>query len=374
MKILMIPLEYEDHPNSDVRLVPIISFLKMQNVDLLGLHFIHEIGFESSNDFFTTKKILGFFNLALYLLKSIIYGLKHGNKCDIIFCEHLYSLLPGSVIKMFYRKPLIWDSHGNLLSACKELNNSKLYTAMIWFFEKCLGSFPDMLVVPTLLDKKLYVEQGFKEEKVSVIPLCIDLKKIPKISDRAELREKLGIEGNKKILLFGGKRVYLPNRDAAFWINNVLAPIIEKEHNDVEIIITGSGDLPDKIHRIVRFVGFVPNIQEYICAADICLIPVHLDNGVSTKLLEYMAFSRPVIADSSLIRAMPEAKDMVNLIVAENLEQFTDRVLWSLNNYKKLNQISICAGRTIEKYYNWDLESKKWMQLLSKYTKERTSE
>jgi glycosyltransferase involved in cell wall biosynthesis len=370
----MIPLEHEDHPNSDVRLVPIISFFKEQKINLLGLQFIHEIGFESSNDFFTTKKILGFLNLAVYLLKSIIYGLKHGHKCDIIFCEHLYSLLAGSVIKIVCGKPLIWDSHGNLISACKELNNSKIYTAIIWFFEKCLGSFPDMLVVPTLLDKQLYIEQGFKEERITVIPLCIDLKKIPKISNRVELREKLGLDANKKILLFGGKRVYLPNRDAAFWINDILAPIIEKEHSDIEIIITGSGDLPDYINKIVKFVGFVPNIQEYICAADICLIPVHLDNGVSTKLLEYMAFSRPVIADSSLIRAMPEAEDMVNLIVANNLEQFTDKVLWSLKNYEKLNEISISAGKTIEKYYNWELESNRWLQLLSKYTKERIIE
>jgi len=366
LKILLIPVENVNHPEADIRLVPTMSVLSKKG-EIVGLEFIHEITFESSRDLFTKKKLIGYINLIFYLIKTLTYGLRHLKRIDLIFCEHLYSTLVGSVLSVVGRKPCIWDSHGNLLEACRQLNNSNFYTKLTMLLENMMKKIPKVIVVPTELDKQLYIKQGFEPNKIVVIPVGVDLSVIKKImGDKSKIRERLGLSLNKKILIFTGSRTYFPNKEAAYWINNELAQAIVENFNDVQIIITGHGETPLDVNPIVTFTGFVPNIYEYIFASDLCLAPVILDNGISTKLLDFMSCGRPAIVLPSTVKGMPQLVDGKNIIIAKDKDEFIVKTIDTLNALDTAKEIGLNARKIIEKYYNWEVLQEEWSKLIDK--------
>ena len=367
MKVLLIPIECINNQMPDGKVVSIMTVLSEKKWDIIGLEFNREISFESSHNLFTKEKIIGYTKLILYLFKTFIFGLKNLKQIDLIFCEHLYSTLVGSVLSILSRKPCIWDSHGNLLEACRELNNSRFYTVLTLLLEKMVNKIPRIIVVPTELDRQLYIKQGFNPNKIFVIPPGIDFSSINKINEgKNKIREKLGLDINKKILIFSGGGTLLPNKEAAFWINNKLAPALSKEINNVQILITGNGEIPSKINPIVTFTGFVPDVYEYMIASDLCLAPGILDNGISTKLLEYMACGKPAVVLSSVVKGMPQLVDGKDIIIAKDKDEFIIKTIDTLNALDIAKEIGLNARRTIEKYYNWDVLKEEWSKLIEK--------
>jgi glycosyltransferase involved in cell wall biosynthesis len=366
MKIFLIPIECTNHPRADVRLAPIMSVLSKKG-DIIGLEFVREITFESSHDLFTKRKIIGYSKLILYLLKTFMFGLKNLRQIDIIFCEHLYSALVGSALSILSRKPCIWDSHGNLLEACREFNNSRFYTALTLLLEKMINKIPKVIVVPTELDRQLYIRQGFDPNKLAVIASGVDFSPLKQITEnKNKIREKLGLDLDKKILLLSGNRDHQANKEAAFWVNEKLAPVLSKKLNNVQILITGKGEVPLEINPVVSFVGFVPNIYEYIIASDLCLAPVILGNGVPTKLLDYLACGRPAIVLPSLVKGMPLLVQSKSIIIAKDKDEFITKTIDTLNNLSLAEEIGLNAKKVIEKHYNWDVLQVEWGKLVDK--------
>jgi len=364
LKILLIPCEKPNHPYADVRLVPIIPILKSRG-NVVGLEFIHSASFETVRNF-SLAKLRGYFSLAGYLVKSLYFGLRHMKTIDLIFCEHLYCAVIGVCLSILGNKPCIWDSHGNLTAASKEMEDPKIYTKILNYTEHLIRNHCKMLIVPTQLDKELYLSQGFSNERIRVIPCGVNLSDADRaIQDRHNIRKELGLDHSTPLLLFTGKRTYLPNKEAAWWINEVLAPSIKERFGKVKIIITGSGEIPKVIHESVEFVGFVQNIFKYIHAADICLVPVHLDNGISTKLLDFMACGKPSVVLSTVARGMPEIEDNKNVLLSDDLDGYIKRTIEALMMEKnQIDKIGLAAREVIERLYSWESIKNRWSALL----------
>lgn len=366
-KILLIPMEKADHPHADVRLVPIIPILKTRG-EVFGLEFIHNVSFETIKKI-SLDQIRGYFSLGWYLLRAFFYGLFYIKQVDLIFCEHVYCAIVGASLSLISRKPYIWDSHGNLTAGCEEMGDPKLYSKVLRYLERLAIKRAEMLVVPTKLDRELYISQNLSADRIKVIPCGVDMTAVDSVQQPKDLlRKELGLDQQASILIFIGKRSYLPNKEAAWWINDVLTPAIaERYPGNVQIIITGSGDIPASVHKNVAFVGFVQDIFKYINAADICLVPVHLDNGVSTKLLDFMACAKPTVVLSTVAKGMPEIKDDVDVLLARDLDQFVERVLEALMMQKeRLDEIGLNGRKIIEQYYSYNYVKDEWGKLLDK--------
>lgn len=365
-RILLIPVEKPEHPYADVRLVPIIPILKEKG-NIIGLKFIHTVSFETIRNM-SLSKIRGYLSLGWYLIKAFLFGLLNIKKTSLIFCEHIYCAAIGFFLSIISDKPCIWDSHGNLTAACEEMGDPKLYAKILRLLERLVIKHVNVLVVPTDLDKELYIKQGLNGEKIKVIPCGVDLSIIDQIKQsKNDLRKELGMDQEMPVLIFTGKRTYLPNKEAAWWINDILAPAIEEGYGRVKIIITGSGEIPQAIHQSVTFAGFVPDIFKYIIAADICLVPVHLDNGISTKLLDFMACSRPSVVLSTVAKGMPEIQDNLNVFLAKDLNHFLERTIEVLFIEKEqLEFIGLNARKIIEDRYSYDIVRREWNKLISK--------
>jgi glycosyltransferase involved in cell wall biosynthesis len=360
MRIFAIPIDRPAHPNANVRLTPLIAVLSKNN-KIIGCERVPH--FDTSNEF--VKHI----RFVCYALQVFISGLRRRKESDLILGELPSFGLIGAALSVVIHKPYIWDTHdGNLLAHCQLLRNSFFYTRLVLFIERINGWAAQAIVVPSQRDLELYIAQKYKYvDKIVVIPSAVDLPLVDGAKrDKVTLREKLNLDARKRILMFAGSREYPPNKEAADWINEELAPFIARRFNDVQILIIGTGNVPAQVSPIVTYTGFVPSIYEYIFASDICLVPYRLNTGISTKLLDCMACGKPIITMSSVAGLIPELVEGKNVIIAEDNAGFANKVIYLLNDPELALKIGVNARKVIEERYTWKMIAEEWSQLMEK--------
>ena len=355
--IFVIPIDQADHPKADPRLTSLTSILAKHN---------EIIGRERAPYFNTSNKFLRRIRFVGYVLRVIILGLRQARRIDLIIGMQEYFGLIGAVISFIIRKPYMWDTHGNLLAHRQLLDNSFLYIRLILLLDKIIGRIAKVIVVPSEIDRQLYIEQKYKYvNKIVVIPSGVDLSLVTEVKgDKEALRKDLGLDSSKKILMFMGKRDYPLNKEAADWINEELAPVIARKFNDVQILIVGPGEIPSQVNPIVTYTGFVPNIYQYISACDICLVPYRLRTGISVKVLDSMACAKAIITTSSVASLIPQLVNGNNIITSNDYEEFIDRTVNILHTPELAIKIGANARKVIEEHYSLEVVARKWQHLV----------
>jgi glycosyltransferase involved in cell wall biosynthesis len=213
---------------------------------------------------------------------------------------------------------------------------------------------------------------GYPEDKIITFPQGIDLKKFNSNIHDSEIRNKLGWE-DKRILIM--TRNFSPVYGIEYFLS-ALPEVIEKDPN-TRVILCGDGPLKNKfieflkehnLDKYVFFAGHVENdeLPKYLNAADI-YISTSLSDGTSLSLLEAMACGLPtVVTDVPANREWVEdgkngyivprkdsiivAKKLVQLLQdetrqkkfgRENIKIAKERADWD-KNFEKLERIYKC--------------------------------
>lgn len=170
----------------------------------------------------------------------------------------------------------------------------------------------------------------------------------------------------KKIIIFTGRREYPPNMAAVEWINNELAPKIAQLFTDVQIIMTSTGKIPQYVHPIISFTGFVPNLFEYIHAADIFISPIEQPSGTQQKVIDAMACGKPMVVMKSLINGIPELIDGYNSMLAEDKHDFINKTIYLLEQGSEAEKMGLRSRKIMVEFYNQELCKQ---QLLAAFNK-----
>ena len=97
----------------------------------------------------------------------------------------------------------------------------------------------------------------------------------------------------------------------------------------------------------VKFLGYVPDLNEYLERATVSIAPMRSGSGIQNKVLEAMAAGIPVVAttvDLGGLRAVPGE----HLLVADTPYDFTDAILQIFHN-PSLRQNLVCKARELVK-------------------------
>lgn len=214
-----------------------------------------------------------------------------------------------------------------------------------------------------------FKEQGFK--KVIPYPNGVDLKDFNFDFSKQELREKLKLPKDKKIVMYTGALYDWKGIDVMYD-----AAKISKNNDKLLFILVGGSDKDvakyseaiknDGLGNI-EFLGHKDkkNIPYYIKAADILLLPnipiseESIKYTSPVKLPEYMASGTPIIAsDMPSIRKILSDKDAV-LIKPGDADLMLKSIDGLLKNDALYKSISAQARRTVEEKYTWDKRAKK---------------
>ncbi len=136
----------------------------------------------------------------------------------------------------------------------------------------------------------------------------------------------------RRVVLFLGSYAHRPNADAIALIGKEIRPRVLRQAPDTTFRIVGKG-LPTEALKADGLEAFsdVDDVTPFIDGATVCIAPLRVGSGVRIKILEYMSRGRPVVAMTPALEGLSVRPD-VDLLVADDVEAFADKVLALLND------------------------------------------
>lgn len=152
-------------------------------------------------------------------------------------------------------------------------------------------------------------------------------------------------EPTEPSLVFVGAYSHHPNVDAMVWFVEDIFPLIRRQVPGASLTIVGSAP-PPRITDLgsrpgVTVTGAVPEVAPYIQAARVAVVPLRVGSGIKGKIIEAMAFGRPVVTTSVGAEGMGLTPG-ANVVLADEPEAFSSAVVDLLADPQKAATI----GRT----------------------------
>jgi glycosyltransferase involved in cell wall biosynthesis len=148
---------------------------------------------------------------------------------------------------------------------------------------------------------------GADRHKVELLPIGVDIEKFNPNIDAGELRGKLHIAQDDKVIVYIGTLFEFSGLD--LYLRQF--PAVLKEFPEAKLVIVGGGALSEKLQNLtvdlklaenVILTGFQPfdMMPQYINMADICINPFEINVATNDiipgKILQYLACVKPVLA------------------------------------------------------------------------------
>lgn len=245
---------------------------------------------------------------------------------DVVIVES--ALLLPSVELARPKIPVVWDTN-----ECETLHYSRLeptftnrLRGLVWRqIERWAVRRTDIVVAVSESEGSWWTRLfPASREKLAVVHHRSLAQAMPSGVARAQFERLCNASVRGRVLLFVGNLSAKHNAAAASWLLGELAPRLPA---DCSLVLAGPGtealSAPDRTRAHVLCLGSVPDVDVVVARADICLAPLKAGAGVKTKVLDYLAHGKVVVATPV---AMEGLEDAPGVCTAE-LEHFAARVL-----------------------------------------------
>lgn len=324
------------------------SFLKAgYGVKVLGVRFGNE--HLSGWDKIPHRRIQLRKNFPLSL-NMIIFWIKlffrlMNEKCDVIYCHDIFPLMPVYLASKLKRVPFIYDAH-EFWHGNSQVKNRKIMRKFWTTYERLyIKAAKRVITVSEPIAKEL--ENIYRLKKVGVFTNLPLKKEIP--YDRKFLQTKLGIENDKKVVLYQGH----------FLVNNGLDAVLKAFANvsdEAVLVLIGSGSEKQKLQELVKelklekrvfFSGPYPHeelIKYTVCAyIGLCLIR---NSGKSfyystpNKMFEFIQAGVPQIAsDFPEMNRYVKGNEAGIVIDSDNEKLIAEKINDLLKDTAKFNKL-----------------------------------
>jgi sugar transferase (PEP-CTERM/EpsH1 system associated) len=177
-------------------------------------------------------------------------------------------------------------------------------------------------------------------------------------------------------LVFTGKMDYRPNIDAVLWFGHEVLPLLKQRLPALRFQIVGMNPHSrlDELrsNTSVDITGAVDNVQPYIAAAALYVIPLRVGGGTRFKALEAMACGKPIVSTSLGVEGIGVV-DGQELLLADSPVAFADAVLRLLQpeNEPLRMMLRRNARRFVEERYSWSTITPRLESLFERTTRTR---
>ncbi len=178
-----------------------------------------------------------------------------------------------------------------------------------------------------------------RAQRIHVLPNTVELDLFHDFSERESERS----------VLFIGNYTYGPNLEAARFIREQLAPRIP----DAQFVLVGKGPTaPEGAASNVVAKGFVPDLNNALGPAAVCVAPLTKGSGTRVKILTYLASGKAVVASSKAAEGL-EAQDGVHLLIRDEPEEFVRAVRTLLDDPDARRDLGRHGRQLVKDRYDW---------------------
>lgn len=224
--------------------------------------------------------------------------------------------------------------------------------------------FSDHTVVQSKQMKRDIALQGISEKKMTPVPMGVSLEDIPFSGYTTEPNKP----DKEKIVLYLGTLSKVRKMD---FLLRAFGKVLSKEEN-AKLYLVGGGDDPsdeqalkDEAKRLgidnaVLITGFLPQQEAwaYVRKADVCISPFYptpiLNSTSPTKLIEYMAIGKAVVANDLPEQHLVISQSNAGLCVPYDEDAFAEAILYLLKHPEEAKQMGIRGREYVEKHRGYE--------------------
>jgi|YelNatPaOPRAMG01_1025707.scaffolds.fasta_scaffold50139_1 glycosyltransferase involved in cell wall biosynthesis len=210
---------------------------------------------------------------------------------------------------------------------------------------------------------------GMRPERAFIVRSCPDLNRVRIGPPKPELK-------NGKRLLVAYVGVMGPQDGLDLLLESIHCIVRRAGRDDVAFALIGAGtDLPrlkalvaeKRIDSVVTFTGRIPDAEmwNYLSTADVCVAPDPKnpmnDKSTMNKILEYMAFGRPVVL-YDLTEGRRSAGDAALYARPNDPEDFARQVIALLDSEELRRTLGTRGRKRIEESLNWETEKRELLK------------
>ncbi len=195
------------------------------------------------------------------------------------------------------------------------------------------------------------------DQKITVVPICVDPNNQPMIHLRADAPKIIHL----------GTMFWPPNVEGVLWFANKVFPMVLEKIPEAHFTIVGK-DPPAKVKALqnanslptgpIEVTDFIADPIRLLADSLIFVVPLLAGGGMRVKILDAWQWGLPIV--STTIGAEGIAIDPgENILIADDPETFADAVVKLLNEPVLREKLIINGRRTVEQNYDW--RSQYWM-------------
>lgn len=282
------------------------------------------------------------------------------NPPDLIFLVALVFKLLGVrfIFDHHDLNPELWEA--------KFGNRRGLFHWLLCLAERLTFRTADVSIATNESYREVALTRGkMRPERVFIVRSSPDLAKIRRGPPQPELKR-----GRPFLVLYLGTMG--PQEGVDLMLHSAEHLIKKRGRQDVSFVFIGGGsEIPrlkaqaaaTGIEPFVNFTGRIPDdeLAAYLFTADVCAAPDPKnpmnDKSTMNKILEYMAYARPVVL-FDLTEGRRSAGDAALYARPNDPVDFAEQILKLLDSESLRRQLGDIGRRRIEEKLNWEIEKK----------------
>lgn len=157
-------------------------------------------------------------------------------------------------------------------------------------------------------------------------------------------------------LVFTGSMSYRPNVDAAIWFAEDILPRVRAGIPDAKFFVVGSNPHPRlnplREHSDIQITGWVPEVNPFLHAAAVYVVPMRMGSGTRLKVLQAMAAGQAVVSTSMGAQGL-HVTDGAELRLADTAPEFAAAVADLLASPKRRTALGETGAQYVRDHYDW---------------------
>lgn len=227
-----------------------------------------------------------------------------------------------------------------------------------------------------------WTSSGIPQNKVRLIPNSVDTTRFTPVdsAQKSLLRQKLGLPHSAIIAIYTGRLVSYKGLPLLLEVWKE----ISCKHENSLLLLAGTGGLDihnceaelheyvktNGLENVVRFLGAVRNVPEYLQAADLFVFPTEND-AFPSSIVEAMACALPVITTPvGAIKTIVRDRETGLMIQPGNHQQLFEALDVMLSDMELVSRLGQAAWQTARKQYSAESVTRKYLSLFIRSLKQ----
>ncbi len=280
-------------------------------------------------------------------------------RVDIIHIDFPFGI---NCLRLFTKLPISYNSHNVEFIYHYDIGKYYhkipiffrfIYTRYIYFIERLATEFVYNINAVSRNDKiKFHEIYKTNLNKITEFKIGYNHDVLYNPKNRNLVRKKFNIDPNKFVVIYHGSyHRNEANKEAIQIINDYIAPEITEP--DILFLIAGKTP-PFKNKKNLKFLGFVPDLKDFLYTADIAIVPILRGSGVRTKVIDYLSANIPIISTKKGIEGL-DFENNVHGYVVNNIGGILHKVRFLEKNLEYVLKFKNNIKRLIESSYNWEI-------------------